>query len=107
MSGICWDLFPDIPVLKNTSAAFAAIRKEAEDEKQRADKLKSDLDSKHKEIDRLRCSLDSKKKQVDTLQYDLDCVHDSVSFRVGRGMTYLPRKLRDLYTGDAKTKAGK
>jgi lipopolysaccharide biosynthesis glycosyltransferase len=89
MSGICWDLFPDIPVLKNTPAAFAAIRKEAEDEKQRADKLKYDLDSK--------------KKQVDRLQYDLDCVHASISFRIGRGVTYLPRKLRDLSAGDGNS----
>ena len=28
------------------------------------------------------------------LQYDLDCVHNSVSFRVGRAITWAPRKLR-------------
>ena len=30
----------------------------------------------------------------DQLQYDLDCVHNSVSFRVGRVITWAPRKLR-------------
>ena len=34
------------------------------------------------------------KKHADRLQYDLDCVHDSVSFRIGRGITWLPRKVR-------------
>ncbi len=28
------------------------------------------------------------------LQYDLDCVHNSVSFRVGRAITWAPRKVR-------------
>ncbi len=28
------------------------------------------------------------------LQYDLDCVHNSVSFRIGRAVTWLPRKMR-------------
>ena len=30
----------------------------------------------------------------DQLQYDLDCVHSSVSFRVGRVITWAPRKVR-------------
>lgn len=33
---------------------------------------------------------------VDHLQYDLECVHKSVSFRIGRVMTFLPRYLRDM-----------
>ena len=52
--------------MKNSPGAFAAIRKEAEEEKQPAGKRK----------------------------YDLDCVHDSISFRVGRAITWAPRKLR-------------
>ena len=34
------------------------------------------------------------KEQNARLQYDLDCVHASVSFRIGRAITWLPRKLR-------------
>ena len=37
---------------------------------------------------------DKLKRQVARLQYDLDCVHNSVSFRVGRAITFIPRKLR-------------
>ena len=65
------------------------------------------LSKSKKESDTLRRDLEKQKKRADTLQYDLDCVHDSVSFRVGRVMTYLPRKLRDLYAGIRKTKTGK
>lgn len=35
--------------------------------------------------------LDSRDEQ---LQYDLDCVRNSVSFRIGRAITWVPRKLR-------------
>ena len=65
-------------------------------QKQQVDRLLRDLDGKKKEADTLRRDLDGKKKEADTLRYDLDCVHSSVSFRVGRGITYLPRKLRDI-----------
>lgn len=34
------------------------------------------------------------KKRVNELQFDLDCVHNSVSFRLGRAITWLPRKVR-------------
>ena len=34
------------------------------------------------------------KEQNARLQYDLDCVHASVSFRVGRAITWAPRKVR-------------
>ena len=34
------------------------------------------------------------KEQNARLQYDLDCVHASVSFRIGRAVTWLPRKMR-------------
>ena len=37
---------------------------------------------------------DKLKRQVARLQYDLDCVHNSVSFRVGRAITWAPRKVR-------------
>lgn len=36
------------------------------------------------------------KQRADKLQYDLDCVHNSVSFRIGRRITWLPRKARGL-----------
>ena len=34
------------------------------------------------------------KEQNARLQHDLDCVHASVSFRLGRALTWVPRKLR-------------
>ena len=37
---------------------------------------------------------EEQKKRADRLQYDLDCVHNSVSFRLGRAITWLPRKVR-------------
>ncbi len=38
--------------------------------------------------------LAKQKAEVARLKHDLDCVHKSVSFRVGRGLTFVPRKLR-------------
>ena len=34
--------------------------------------------------------------RADQLQYDLDCVHKSVSFRIGRAITFLPRFFRKM-----------
>ncbi len=93
--------------LDNKKKESDTLRRDLEQQKQRAERLQNALDNKKKESDTLRRDLEKQKKRADTLQYDLDCVHDSVSFRVGRVMTYLPRKLRDLYAGIGKTKAGK
>ena len=79
-------------------------------QKRRTDTLQRDLDSTKKEADALRRELESaktvadalrrdlakQKKRADALQSELDGVHDSVSFRVGRGITYLPPMLRNL-----------
>lgn len=54
----------------------------------------SELDNREKEADTLRHDLEKQKKRADMLQYDLDCVHDSVSFHVGRAITWAPRKVR-------------
>ena len=72
------------------------VRLEAsnEQQKQRAERLQNALDNKEKEFDTLRRDLEKQKKRADMLQYDLDCVHDSVSFRVGRAITWAPRKMR-------------
>lgn len=50
--------------------------------------------TQNKEADKLRQELEKQKKCADTLQYDLDCVHNSVSFRLGRAITWAPRKVR-------------
>lgn len=34
------------------------------------------------------------RKTAAQLQHELDCLHNSVSYRIGRGMTWLPRKVR-------------
>ena len=65
------------------------------------------LSKTKKESDTLRHELEKQKKRADTLQYALDCVHNSVSFRIGRSITCLPRKLRDLYAGDGKARSDK
>lgn len=44
-------------------------------------------------IDKLR---QEKRLLEEALQHDLDCVVNSVSFRLGRALTELPRKLRDI-----------
>ncbi len=41
------------------------------------------------------CEIDKLRKRTDELQDDLDRVHASVSYRIGRGVTWLPRKIRD------------
>lgn len=63
--------------LKKKNAEIDQLKKNAE-----TDQLK-----KNAEIDKL-------KMQNARLQYQLDCVHNSVSFRVGRSITWLPRKIR-------------
>ena len=76
-------------------------------QKQRADALRRDLDNAKKEADALRRDLAKQKQRADALQHELDGVHDSVSFRVGRGITYLPRMLRDLSAADGKADSEK
>ncbi len=46
------------------------------------------------ELKKQKAETDELKEQNARLQYDLDCVHASVSFRVGRTITWAPRKLR-------------
>ena len=38
--------------------------------------------------------LDQIQNELIHVKHDLDCVHESVSFRIGRGITWLPRKVR-------------
>lgn len=83
------------------------LQKELDCEIKKTSSLRYDLDRKEKETDTLRHDLEEQKKQADTLQHALDCVHNSVSFRIGRGITCLPRKLRDLSIGAGKAKPDK
>ena len=54
--------------------------------KKESDTLRRDLEQQKQRAERLQNDLEKQKKRADTLQYDLDCVHNSVSFRVGRVM---------------------
>ena len=59
--------------------------------------LASSEEQKKREIENrlsFLASSEEQKKRADRLQYDLDCVHNSVSFRVGRAITCFPRKVR-------------
>jgi len=53
-----------------------------------------ELKKKTVEMDKLKAEVEELKKQNARLKHDLDCVHNSVSFRVGRAVTWLPRKIR-------------
>ena len=46
------------------------------------------------ELRRVQNEIEKCNSEINTLQYDLDCVRSSVSFRIGRALTFLPRKLR-------------
>ena len=46
------------------------------------------------ELNKQKAETDELKKQNARLQYDLDCVHNSVSYHVGRAITWAPRKVR-------------
>ena len=85
------DLKKQYQVLKKE---IDALLRDLEQQKQRAERLQEALDNREKETDTLRHDLEKQKKRADTLQYDLDCVHDSISFRVGRAITWAPRKMR-------------
>ena len=80
--------------LDNKKKESDTLRRDLEKQKQRAERLQDALDNKKKESDTLRRDLEKQKKRADTLQYDLDCVHDSVSFCIGRAITWAPRKMR-------------
>ena len=80
--------------LDNKGKEADTLRRDLEQQKQRAERLQKALDNREKEADTLRHDLEKQKKRADTLQYDLDCVHDSISFRVGRAITWAPRKMR-------------
>jgi len=47
-----------------------------------------------KEWAQLKSLSEEQKQRADSLQYDLDCVHNSISFRIGRAITWLPCKVR-------------
>ena len=63
------------------------------------ERIQQELDSKNKEAEKLRRDLEKQKQRASSIQYQLNCVHNSVSFRVGWGITSLPRKLRDTIAG--------
>ena len=86
-------LFEDSKSLISTQY-YRKVNDELDSQKKEIDSLRRELDSQKKEIDSLRRELDSRKKEADRLRGDLESVHTSVSFRIGRGVTYLPRKLR-------------
>lgn len=46
------------------------------------------------ELKKQKAETDELKEQNARLQYDLDCVYASVSFRIGRAITWAPRKIR-------------
>ena len=56
--------------------------------------LKDNLKKQQERADKCQAELESQKRRAVTLQYDLDCVRRSASFRVGRAVTWLPRKIR-------------
>ena len=56
--------------------------------------LKTSGEAQRIRADQLREDLKKQRKRADTLQHDLDCVHRSASFRIGRAVTWLPRKIR-------------
>lgn len=56
--------------------------------------LKASGEPQKARIDRLCRELETQQKRADTLQHDPDCVHRSASFRLGRAVAWLPRKLR-------------
>ena len=68
----------------------------AEELKKRREETEK-LKQQNAEIERLKkqnAEIAKLKKKTARLQYDLDCVHASVSFRIGRAITWLPRKVR-------------
>ena len=71
-----------------------ALRRALQDGQKEADALRRALQDSQKEADNLRRDLEKQRKRADTLQHDLDCVHRSASFRIGRAVTWLPRKIR-------------
>ena len=56
--------------------------------------LKTMGETAAEELKKQKAEADELKVRNARLQYDLDCVHNSVSFRVGRAITWAPRKLR-------------
>lgn len=59
------------------------------DNKQIADDLT------HRKIERLSYETNEQQNRIKWLQHDLDCIQSSVSYRIGRVITFFPRKLRD------------
>lgn len=68
------------------------------------ERLRDSLDAAVAERDERIRSLErevaDKDSQLDTLSEDVDAIVSSVSFRSGRFVTWLPRKVRDLSRGD-------
>lgn len=71
-----------------------------------ASELKRLLREEIRAYDRLKRSSDSalerKTRQYENTKHDLEMVKASVSFKIGRGVTFLPRKIKSLIRGDKK-----
>ncbi len=58
-------------------------------------KMRAELDGAHRELDAMRRDLDARQQGLDKTRREIRDIKESVSFRVGRVLTALPRGARD------------
>ena len=79
------------------SSAGAKSRKDNEKYKQDKDRLNAELKKKNTALDDNKKKLEELKKKNAALEKKYDATINSTSFKVGRVITWIPRKIRDLF----------
>lgn len=92
--------------VKITRSRLENARAEIRERKYVSSELKRLLREEIRAYDRLKRSSDAalerKTRQYENTKHDLEMVKASASFKIGRIVTYLPRKIKSLIRGDKK-----
>ncbi len=84
---------------KNAALKERLARQKEKNEKrqERIVKYKSRLDRNKEEIQAYKSQIEREVREVRKVQNELEEIRESSSYRIGRGITYLPRKIRQLF----------
>lgn len=92
--------------VKINKSKLEDARAEIRERKYVTSELKRLLREEIRAYDRLKKSSDAalerKTRQYENTKHDLESIKASVSFKIGRGVTFLPRKIKSILRGDKK-----
>lgn len=94
------------PRVAELLAANAALEIQLKDQLLSAERRREELAGLYEELNATKAALsatkkdrDKQKKKASKLQRQVSNIQASLSFRIGRAITWLPRKIRALFSG--------